>query len=278
MTDVPAIEISRLWTVLGSTEIHRNINLEVHQGEILAIIGGSGSGKTTLLREMLGLQAPSTGEIRVLGTDLCHLDVNARRVLATRCGVVFQNGALFSALTVFDNVALPVREAHWWPEELMPELVLLTLAQTGIEPHDASKLPAELSGGMVKRVALARALVLEPELLFLDEPTTGLAPDQVHAVAQLIAQLRHDLGLTVVMVTHDVDTLIALADRVAVLAEQTLLTVGTLPEVVRFPHAFVRSFFLQQTSRCEQRRIAEFRTGLAQMHPQPGSGMRGASP
>lgn len=261
-----AIQISRLSTTLGSAQIHRNINLDVHQGEILAIIGGSGSGKTTLLREMLGLQSPTTGEIRVLGTNLAHLDEEGRKGLATRCGVVFQNGALFSALSVFDNVALPVREAHWWPEELLSELVLLTLAQTGIEPQDAVKLPAELSGGMVKRVALARALVLEPELLFLDEPTTGLAPDQVHAVAQLIAQLKRELGLTVVMVTHDVDTLIALADRVAVLAEQTLLTVGSLPEVVHFPHPFVRSFFLQQTSRCEKRRIAEFRTGLERLH------------
>jgi phospholipid/cholesterol/gamma-HCH transport system ATP-binding protein len=263
----PAIEISHLSTVLGKAQIHRNINLMVREGEILAIIGGSGSGKTTLMREMLGLMPPTTGEIRVLGVDLARLDPAARKLLATRSGVVFQNGALFSALTVFDNVALPVREAHWWPEELLSELVLLTLEQTGIQPQDSAKLPAELSGGMVKRVALARALVLEPELLFLDEPTTGLAPDQKHEVAQLISHLKRELGLTVVMVTHDVDTLIALADRVAVLADQALVTVGPLPEVVHFPHPFVQSFFLKQASRCEQRRIAEFRTGLAQLHP-----------
>jgi phospholipid/cholesterol/gamma-HCH transport system ATP-binding protein len=261
-----AIQIDSLSTVLGSSLVHRNINLDVRCGEVLAIIGGSGSGKTTLLREMLGLHTPTSGQIRMLGSDPSRLSSAERKLLPTLCGVVFQNGALFSALSVFDNVALPVREAQWWPESLLEELVLVTLEQTGIEPADAGKLPAELSGGMVKRVALARALVLEPQLLFLDEPTTGLAPDQRHAVAQLIRQLKREFDLTVVIVTHDVDTLIALADRVAVLADQTLLTVGALPEVVHFPHPFVRSFFLQQTARCQQRRIAEFRSGLAELH------------
>lgn len=262
----PAIEISHLWTVLGSSVIHRDVFLEVRAGEVLAIIGGSGSGKTLLLREMLGLQQPTSGKIKVLGADLTRLSVAERKLLPTRCGVVFQNGALFSALSVFDNVALPVRESHCWPESLLKDLVLLTLEETGIEPADAGKLPAELSGGMVKRVALARALVLEPELLFLDEPTTGLAPDQRHAVTQLISQLKHEFNLTVVIVTHDLDTLIALADRVAVLADQTILTVAPLPQVVDFPHPFVRSFVLAQTARCQKRRIEEFRSGLAQLH------------
>lgn len=262
----PAIEITQLSTVFGSSVIHRNIFLEVRTGEVLAIIGGSGSGKTMLLREMLGLHRPTSGQIRVLGADLMHLSAAERKLLPSRCGVVFQNGALFSALSVFDNVALPVRERHWWPENLLRDLVLVTLEETGIEPSDAGKLPAELSGGMIKRVALARALVLEPELLFLDEPTTGLAPDQRHAVTQLVAQLKREFNLTVVIVTHDLDTLIALADRVAVLADQSILTVAPLPEVVHFPHPFVRSFFLQQTSRCQQRRIEEFRSGLARLH------------
>jgi phospholipid/cholesterol/gamma-HCH transport system ATP-binding protein len=262
----PAIAISHLSTVIGSSLVHRDISLSVRRGEVLAIIGGSGSGKTTLLREMLGLHPPTSGRISVLGADLTSLSAAQRKLLPTRCGVVFQNGALFSALSVFDNVALPVREARWWPESLLEELVLVTLEETGIEPADAGKLPAELSGGMVKRVALARALVLEPELLFLDEPTTGLAPDQRHAVTQLISHLKREFDLTVVIVTHDVDTLIALADRVAVLADHGILTVGPLPEVVHFPHPFVRSFFLQQTTRCEKRRIAEFRSGLEQLH------------
>jgi phospholipid/cholesterol/gamma-HCH transport system ATP-binding protein len=261
-----AIEISGLTTVLGGSAIHRDISLQVRSGEVLAIIGGSGSGKTTLLREMLGLFRPTRGRIEIRGHDMTRLKPHERKLMPTRCGVVFQNGALFSALSVFDNVALPVREARWWPENLLEELVLVTLGETGISPADADKLPAELSGGMVKRVALARALILEPDLLFLDEPTTGLAPDQRHAVTQLVAQLKQDFDLTVVIVTHDVDTLIALADRVAVLADQQILTVGPLSEVVRFPHPFVRSFFLEQVGRCEERRVAEFRSGLAALH------------
>ncbi len=263
---VPVIEITNLSTVLGGAVVHRGISLQVRSGEILAIIGSSGSGKTTLLREMLGLLRPSSGQIRVLGADLQHLSPLQRKLMPTRCGVVFQNGALFSALSVFDNVALPVREVHWWPESLLEELVLGTLQESGFAPSDASKLPAELSGGMVKRVALARALVLEPDLLFLDEPTTGLAPDQRHAVTQLIAQLKREFDLTVVIVTHDVDTLIALADRVAVLSDQRLVTVGPLNEVVRFPHPFVQSFFLEQVGRCQQQHISEYRSALEQLH------------
>ncbi len=263
---VPVIEISHLWTTLGSAIVHRDISLEVRPGEVLAIIGSSGGGKTTLLREMLGLQQPSNGRVQVFGRDLTRLSPIERKLMPTRCGVVFQNGALFSALSVFDNVALPVREVHWWPESLLEDLVLATLQETGFDPVDAYKLPAELSGGMVKRVALARALVLEPDLLFLDEPSTGLAPDQRHAVTQLIAQLKREFDLTVVIVTHDVDTLIALADRVAVLADQHLLTIGPLDEVARYPHPFVRSFFLEQAGRCEQHRIVEFRSELERMH------------
>jgi phospholipid/cholesterol/gamma-HCH transport system ATP-binding protein len=261
-----AIEITGLTTLAGGTYIHRDISLQVRSGEVLAIIGSSGSGKTTLLREMLGLIAPSAGRIRVLGADLNRLTQSQRKLLPTRCGVVFQNGALFSALSVFDNVALPVREVGWWPEELLENLVLVTLREAGIDAADADKLPAELSGGMVKRVALARALILEPDLLFLDEPTTGLAPDQRHAVTQLVAELKREFDLTVVIVTHDVDTLIALADRVAVLADQHLLTVAPLSDVICFPHPFVRSFFLEQTERCQQHHVAAFRAELAHLH------------
>jgi phospholipid/cholesterol/gamma-HCH transport system ATP-binding protein len=258
----PAIQIEGLWTRFGDAVIHRDVNLEVRRGEVMAIIGDSGSGKTTLLREMLGLIPPTAGTIRVLGADMRHLTASERKLMATRCGVVFQNGALFSALSVFDNVALPVREAHWWPEEMLEDLVLVTLEEAGIDPGDAEKLPAELSGGMVKRVALARALVLEPDLLFMDEPTTGLAPDQTHAIIQLVAQLKRDYDLTLVIVTHDVDTLVGLADRVAVLADHHILTVGPLSEVANFPHPFVQSFFLDKKRRCERQRIAQFRSDL----------------
>lgn len=262
-----AIEIDGLCTILGDSVIHRDVALQVRAGEVLAIIGGSGSGKTTLLREMLGLLRPTRGQVRVLGADMRCLSQRERRLWPTRCGVVFQSGALFSALSTFDNVALPVRETAWWPEELLGELVLTTLQATGIAASQATKLPAELSGGMVKRVALARALILEPELLFMDEPTSGLAPDQRHAVISLLARLKQEFDLTVVLITHDLEVLLALADRVAVLAEQRIITVAPLKEVAEFPHPFVRSFFLEQTSRCAQQRVAQFRSKLGCICP-----------
>jgi len=266
--DAAAIEIDGLCTVLGGSVIHRDIALRARTGEVLAIIGGSGSGKTTLLREMLGLLRPTRGEVKVLGADMRYLDRRERRLWPTRCGVVFQSGALFSALSTFDNVALPVRETAWWPEELLRELVLTTLQATGIAPSQATKLPAELSGGMVKRVALARALILEPELLFMDEPTAGLAPDQRHAVISLLARLKREFELTVVIITHDVEVLLALADRVAVLADQRILTVAPLKEVAEFPHPFVRSFFLEQTSRCDHGQLVQFRSRLVGARPE----------
>jgi phospholipid/cholesterol/gamma-HCH transport system ATP-binding protein len=231
----------------------------VQSGEVLALIGGSGSGKTTLLREMLGLLAPARGRISVLGADMRRLTRRQRQLLPTRCGVVFQSGALFSALSAFDNVALPVRETRWWPEELLPELVYATLQSTGIGSAQVTKLPAELSGGMVKRVAIARALILEPELLFMDEPTSGLAPDQRHAVIDLLAHLRHEFELTVVIVTHDLDVVVTLADRVAVLADQQILTAAPVSEVAHFPHPFVQGFFHGHTECWRDRRLATVR-------------------
>jgi len=263
-----AVEIRGLTTVLGSAVIHRDIELRVRAGEVLAVIGASGSGKTTLLREMLGLLRPTRGEVRVLGADIHRMSRRERLLWPSRCGVVFQNGALFSALSAFDNVALPVRETGWWPEDLLRELVLTTLQATGITPSEATRLPAELSGGMVKRVALARALILEPELLFMDEPTSGLAPDQRHAVITLLARLKREFELTVVIVTHDVDALLALADRVAVVADRRIVTVAPVTEIVAFPHPFVRSFFLEQTGRCERDRVAQFRSHLDNTRPE----------
>lgn len=262
-----AIEIEGLCTILGGSVVHRDVALQVRTGEVLAIIGGSGSGKTTLLREMLGLLRPTQGEVRVLGADMRSLSRRERRLWPTRCGVVFQSGALFSALSTFDNVALPVRETAWWPEELLRELVLATLEATGIAASQARKLPAELSGGMIKRVALARALILEPELLFMDEPTAGLAPDQRHEVISLLARLKREFELTVVVITHDLEVLLGIADRVAVLADQSIITVASLKEVADFPHPFVRSFFLEQAGRCAQQRITQFRSQLGCTSP-----------
>jgi phospholipid/cholesterol/gamma-HCH transport system ATP-binding protein len=253
---VPIIAVTGLETCFDGVVIHRDLHLEVRRGETLGIIGSSGSGKTTLLKLMLGLIRPDRGTIRVLDEDMCALTRAQRRQWATQCGVVFQNGALFSALSAFDNVAVPVREARWWPEEFLSELVLVTLQTTGIDIKASQKLPAELSGGMVKRVALARALVLKPDLLFMDEPTAGLDPEQCHAVVRLIAHLTQVFKLTVVMVTHDVDALSALANRVAVLADQRIIVAAPLAEVVRFQHPFIQHFFEGRTG-----------TGAASMQP-----------
>jgi len=241
--DAGIIELDHLWTQFGSQVVHRDISLSVHQGEVLSLVGGSGSGKTTLLRQMLGLERPSRGQVRVFGHSLHEGDPEDLRRLRNRWGVLFQEGALFSALSVYDNIALPLREMKTLDQELIHDLVMLKLEMVGIEPHHAYKMPAELSGGMVKRIALARALALEPELLFLDEPTAGLDPDRSESFVKLVGGLRRELGLTVVMVTHDLDTLVALSDRVAVLADQKLIAVGSVHEIAGLTHKFICNFF-----------------------------------
>ncbi|MEO6697326.1 MAG: ATP-binding cassette domain-containing protein [Gammaproteobacteria bacterium] len=244
MTAKPCIiEIDGLWTQYGDTVVLEDVNLCVHYGEVLALIGGSGSGKTTLLRNILGLETPSRGTVKVFGVSLHEGDPQARADLRNRWGVLFQGGALYSALTVFDNIALPLRELRLLDEAAIRTLVKLKLDMVQIELKDAGKMPAELSGGMVKRVALARALVLEPELLVLDEPTAGLDPELSESFAKLIGNLRKELSFTVVMVTHDLDTLSALSDRVAVLAKRRLIAVDTLKNVMEFDHPFVHKFF-----------------------------------
>jgi len=243
------IEIRGLWTQFGDHVVHRDIDLCVRRGEIMSLVGGSGSGKTTLLLQMLGLDRPARGEVLIFGESLHGRDPGILRRLRDRRGVLFQEGALFSALTVFDNVALPLRELRTLDEGLIHDLVMMKLSMVGIEPLHADKMPADLSGGMVKRIALARALALEPELLFLDEPTAGLDPDRSESFVTLIRELHHELNLTVVMVTHDLDTLVALSTRVAVLCEQRLVIVGTLDEVVANPDPFICNFFMGERGR-----------------------------
>jgi len=207
------------------------------------VVGGSGSGKTTLLRQMLGLERPYRGSVRVFDTNLHGCSGDERESVRARWGVLFQNGALFSALNVYDNIALPLRELRVLDEDLVHDLVISKLQMVGIEPQHATKMPAQLSGGMIKRIGLARALALDPELLFLDEPTAGLDPDRSESFVALIQELRRELHLSVVMVTHDLDTLVALADRVAVLYEQQLLAAAPLSEITMLDHPFVNNFF-----------------------------------
>lgn len=261
---VPVIEVVNVTTVLGGVVIHRDLSLTVNADEVLAIVGGSGSGKTTLLRLMLGLDQPTSGEVRIFGQALGDCAMSDLERVRLRWGVLFQQGALFSSLPVFDNVALPLRELKAVPPALITDLVMHKLGQVGLTPNDALKMPAELSGGMVKRVSLARALILDPQLLFLDEPTAGLDPASSKQFVRLIEGLRAEMKLTVVMVTHDVDTLFALVDRVAVLADRRLVAIGSLAEVAPQRHPFIRNFFLGHLQRCEDENIRSYRRSLGE--------------
>lgn len=240
----PEVEIDGLWTQFGSTVVHQDLNLKIARGEILSIVGGSGTGKTVLLRQMLGLEHPQRGSVRIFGEDINQGDAGHLQQLRNHSGMLFQQGALYSALTVFDNVAQPMRELRALPDDLVRDAVLLKLHMVGLGPEQANKMPSDLSGGMVKRVALARALALEPRLLFLDEPTAGLDPDLSESFVALILSLHRELGLTVVMVTHDLDTLFALSTRIAVLAEKRVIAIGTTREVIEIEHPFIKQFFL----------------------------------
>lgn len=266
MNETCIIELQNVSAGFDATVILHDVCLCVRRGEILSLIGGSGSGKTTLLRLMLGLETPVHGAVSVFGRRLDRAGGHELTELRDRCGVVFQAGALFSALSVYDNVALPLRELKALPETVIQRVVLRKLALVEIDRASANKLPAQLSGGMIKRVALARALALDPQLLFLDEPTAGLDPQRAQDFVMLIDSLRREMALTVVMATHDVDTVVALADRVAAIADQRLVALAPLPEIVKHPHPFVRRYFMGQESRCEQHALREFRGRLTLAH------------
>ena len=250
----PVIELRGVTTRFGKIVIHDNIDLAVGAGEIVGLVGGSGSGKTTLLREIVGLLAPNHGTVRLFGRHVLDPDARIRRDVRRRFGMLFQQGALFSALTVFDNIAFPLRELRVLDEKMIHDLVFMKLAMVELEPRHGMLMPAELSGGMIKRVALARALALEPELLVLDEPTAGLDPDLADNFVQLIATLQKQLGFTVLMVTHDLDTLAALATRVVVLAGQRIIADGTPAGVLDVDHPFIHSFFCSEHARAAMRR------------------------
>jgi phospholipid/cholesterol/gamma-HCH transport system ATP-binding protein len=240
----PVVQIRDLWTRFGRTVVHQDVNLDIYAGEILSIVGGSGTGKTVLLRQMLGLETPARGSVRVFGEDITTADQDQLRRMRNHWGMLFQQGALYSALTVFENIALPIRELRALPEDVIRDAVMLKMDMVGLGPEHANKMPSDLSGGMVKRAALARALALEPQLLFLDEPTAGLDPDLSDAFVSLIQTLHRELKLTVVMVTHDLDTLFALSSRIAVLADKHVIAVGPSCDVLKVDHPFIKQFFL----------------------------------
>ncbi len=244
VTVEPVITVRGLRTAFGDHVVHDNLDLTVFPGEIQVLVGGSGTGKTVLLRQIIGLEQPAAGSIKVLGHSLSELSPAERRSLSYRWGMLFQAGALFSALSVYDNIALPLRELRTVPEDLVRDVVMCRLAMVGLSSRDADKRPSDLSGGMVKRVALARALSLDPELLFLDEPTAGLDPLRSDEFVDLVRNLHRQLGFTVVMVTHDLDTLLALATRVAVLADKRVIVNDTVQEVLKVDHPFIHTFFL----------------------------------
>ena len=244
---VGVVEIKKLSTIFENGEqqsvVHKDLDLTVQAGEILSLVGGSGSGKTVLLRQILGLELPTKGEITVLGAPAAEL---GKRGAASRVGMLFQQGALFSAFTVLENIAFPLRELKTLPAALIREAALVKLQMVGLGVDVADKMPSDLSGGMIKRVALARALIMDPPLLLLDEPTAGLDPDGADGFCALLRSLHRDMALTVVMVTHDLDTLFELSTRIAVLADKKVIINGSPQEVVAFEHPFIHEFFLGQ--------------------------------
>ena len=237
------ISVKGLNNAFGEQVIHEELDLEVRRGEILGVVGGSGTGKSVLMRSIIGLQQPVSGEIEVLGQSMLDAEPEALRQIQKRWGVLFQAGALFSTLTVAENVQVPLREYYRLDEALLDDIAAYKISMAGLTPDAGPKYPSELSGGMRKRASLARALALDPLLLFLDEPTAGLDPIGAAAFDDLIRSLRDTLGLTVFLITHDLDTLYAICDRVAVLADRKVLAVGTIPELLAFDHPWIREYF-----------------------------------
>ena len=242
--DTPVIRVRGLRNRFGDQVVHDDLDLDVRPGEILGVVGGSGSGKSVLMRSIIGLREPDAGSIEVLGVDGRSREDAARQHIERNTGVLFQDGALFSSLTVGENVQVPLKEHHPdLPETLLYELALLKVKLSGLPPDALDKLPSQLSGGMRKRAGLARALALDPPLLFLDEPTAGLDPIGADAFDRLTRTLQQALGLTVFLITHDLDTLYAICDRVAVLAEKRVIAVGPIDEIERLDHPWVQEYF-----------------------------------
>jgi phospholipid/cholesterol/gamma-HCH transport system ATP-binding protein len=238
------IEVRGLLSQFGDRVIHENLDLDVARGEVLGVVGGSGSGKTVLLNSIIGLKEPDGGKVRVFGHDMTDLGKVEAADIERRTGVLFQQGALFSSLSVIDNVASPLVEHTGLSKDVIRELAEMKIAMVGLKPEAHHQKPSELSGGMRKRVGLARALALDPELLFLDEPTAGLDPIGAAAFDDLIRQLSDDLGLTIFMITHDLDSLYAITDKVAVVADKRIVAKATVQELEQSHHPWIREYFL----------------------------------
>jgi phospholipid/cholesterol/gamma-HCH transport system ATP-binding protein len=242
MTTAPIIRVEHLVNRFGAQIVHDGLDLEVERGEVLGVVGGSGTGKSVLLRTIVGLNRPVSGRIEVFGKEPARLDGRARQAIEERWGVLFQDGALFSSLTVLQNIEVPLKEHTALAPALIRDIAAIKLDLVGLPPEAGTKMPSQLSGGMRKRAGLARALALDPELLFLDEPTSGLDPIAAGAFDQLIRELQQSLNLTVFMVTHDLDSLVTICDRIAVLVDKKVV-VGSLDELLRYPHPWVQSYF-----------------------------------
>lgn len=246
------VEVRGLRSQFGAQVVHENLDLDVYRGEILGVVGGSGSGKSVLLRTILGLRRPDAGSVKLFGENLHDLPEGRRVAVESRCGVLFQNGALFSSLTVSENVRVPLLEHTGLSLHDALRVAALKIALADLSPEVRHKYPSELSGGMRKRAALARALALDPDIVFLDEPTSGLDPIAAASFDQLIRTLRDALGLTVFMITHDLDSLHAICDRVAVLARKRVIVADSLDKVERFDDPWIRDYFQGPRGRAAQ--------------------------
>lgn len=250
------IDVKGLRTQFGDFVVHDNLDLEVRTGEILGVVGGSGTGKSVLLRAIVGLKTPSAGTVKVFGQSFYELSEKDRLVIERRWGILFQGGALFSSMTVAQNVMAPIREHLHLPDALARDIAAMKISMSGLPPEAGDKYPSELSGGMRKRAGLARALALDPEIVFLDEPTAGLDPIGAAKFDELIVNLKETLGLTVFMVTHDLDTLHATCDRIAVLAEKRVIAVGSIEEVQATGHPWIEAYFAGPRGRAASAAVA----------------------
>ncbi len=261
MTD-SIIEVRGLVNTFGTQTIHEGLDLDVRRGEILGVVGGSGTGKSVLMRSIIGLQQPQAGQVMVFGEPTLDRNEEEVKDIRRRWGILFQGAALFSTLTVAENIQVPLRE--YFPridQQLLDEIAAYKIVMSGLPAEAAPKFPSELSGGMKKRAGIARALALDPELLFLDEPTAGLDPIGAAAFDQLIRDLRDALGLTVFLITHDLDTLYAICDRIAVLAEKKVIAVGTIPELLALDHPWIQEYFRGPRGRAAETAVAKSVSG-----------------